>query len=59
MLDMYSIVDTQCEIIRLQSNAIDEMMALLVRYMDLDEMEHLKFFSDLDQANEYRKEIDM
>lgn len=59
MLDMYGIVDTQCEIIRLQSNAIDEMMALLVRYMDLDEMEHLKFFSDLDQANEYRKEIDM
>ena len=59
MLDMYGIVDTQCEIIRLQSNAIDEMMALLVRYMDLDEMEHLKFLSDLDQANEYRKEIDV
>ena len=59
MLDMYSIVDTQCEIIRLQSNAIDEMMALLVRYMDLDEMEHLKFLSDLNQAREYREEIDM
>ena len=59
MLDMYGIVDTQCEIIRLQSNAIDEMMALLVRYMDLDEMEHLKFLSNLNQAREYREEIDM
>ena len=59
MHNMYDIVDTQCEIIRLQSNVIDEMMGLLIRYLDLDEIEHLTFFEELDMANKYKKEIDM
>ena len=57
MFNLSQIVSIQNDIITLQSSAINEMMSLLVRYMDLEEIENSTFYNALDEANQYKKEI--
>ena len=59
MNNLFHVINLQNEIIELQASAIDEMMILLARYLDLEEIEQLSFYDALDEANQYRKEIDM
>jgi len=59
MNNLFHVINLQNEIIELQASAIDEMMTLLARYLDLEEIEQLSFYDALDEANQYRKEIDM
>ena len=59
MNNLFHVINLQNEIIELQASAIDEMMTLLARYLDLEETEQLSFYDALDEANQYRKEIDM
>ena len=57
MFNLSQIVSIQNDIITLQSSAINEMMSLLVRYMDLEEIENSTFYNALDEAKQYKKEI--
>lgn len=57
MNNLFHVINLQNEIIELQASAIDEMMTLLARYLDLEEIEQLSFYDALDEANQYKKEI--
>lgn len=56
--DLVGIVDLQNEIIRIQSNVIDELFRLLSQYVTSEELDSLPVIAEINLAAQIRAEIE-
>lgn len=56
--DLVGIVDLQNEIIRIQSNVIDELFRLLSQHVTLEELDSLPVIAEINLAAQIRAEIE-
>jgi hypothetical protein len=58
MLNPLEIVERQTEIIKIQSDAIDELFILLMQHIGAQEADRLPVIAKINQAAEIRREIE-
>ena len=57
MDNLYLVVERQSEIIRIQSEVINDLFSLILQYMSADEADALPCIQKINHAAEIRREI--